>query len=56
MKKLFIGTIIIFSFISSVAQFKKDEMTIRKVLDTQVKSWNSGNIDNFWRDIGKMIR
>ena len=47
MKKLFIGTIIIFSFISSVAQFKKDEMTIRKVLDTQVKSWNSGNIDNF---------
>ena len=47
MKKLFIGTIIIFSFILSVAQFKKDEMTIRKVLDTQVKSWNSGNIDNF---------
>ena len=47
MKKLFIGTIIIFSFISSFAQFKKDEMAIRKVLDTQLKSWNSGNIDNF---------
>jgi len=47
MKKLFIGAISIFSFISSFAQFKKDEMAIRKVLDTQVKSWNLGNIDNF---------
>ena len=47
MKKLFIVTIIIFSFISSFAQFKKYEMAIRKVLDTQLKSWNSGNIDNF---------
>ena len=47
MKKLFIATIIIFSFAPSFAQFKKDETAIRKVLDAQVKSWNVGSIDNF---------
>ena len=48
MKKLFVVTIIIFSFTSSFAQ-SVDEVAIRKVLSTQEAAWNSGNIENFMK-------
>ena len=46
MKKIFVVTIIIFSFTVSIAQ-PVDEIAIRKVLSSQVAAWNSGNIENF---------
>ena len=48
MKKLFVVTIIIFSFTFSFAQ-SADEAAIRKVLSTQEAAWNSGNIENFMK-------
>jgi ketosteroid isomerase-like protein len=48
MKKLFVITIIIFSFKVSFAQ-SADEVAIRKVLNTQEAAWNSGNIENFMK-------
>ncbi len=46
MKKLFIGTIIIFSFSAVYAQ-SPDELAIRKVLSTQEAAWNAGDIESF---------
>ncbi len=48
MKKLFIVTIIIFSFTVSFAQ-TIDEGAIRKVLNTQEAAWNQGNIESFMK-------
>jgi hypothetical protein len=48
MKKLFVVTLIIFSFTVSFAQ-SVDEVAIRKVLSIQVAAWNSGNIENFMK-------
>ena len=48
MNKLFVVTIIIFSFTSSFAQ-SFDEVAICKVLTTQEAAWNSGNIENFMK-------
>jgi ketosteroid isomerase-like protein len=50
MKKFFIATLVIFSFLSSFPQSKKDRIAIRKILDTQVKSWNAGDIKNFMQE------
>ncbi|KAA9041669.1 DUF4440 domain-containing protein [Ginsengibacter hankyongi] len=49
MKKLFIAGLVIFSFLSSFAQSRKDKIAIRKVLSTQVNAWNSGSIDDFMK-------
>jgi ketosteroid isomerase-like protein len=48
MKKLFVVTIVIFSFTSIFAQ-SADEAAIRKVLNAQETAWNSGNIENFMK-------
>ena len=49
MKRLLIASLVIFSFLSSFAQSRKDKIAIRKVLSTQVNAWNSGNIDDFMK-------
>jgi hypothetical protein len=45
-KGIFIGTVIIFTFLNSTAQ-SKDEIAIRRVLTIQVNAWNNGDIDSF---------
>ena len=60
MKKVFVGIIILFSFIvtSGFAQ-SNDQTSIRSVLNEQVAAWNSGNVDNFmkgyWNDDSLMF-
>ena len=48
MKKFSIAAIIIFSSLAGMAQ-SKDESSIRKILDGQVKAWNRGDIRTFMR-------
>src|SRR5450432_264858 len=48
MKKLFVVTVIIFSFTFSFGQ-SVDEAAIRNVLSTQEAFWNSGNVENFMK-------
>lgn len=48
MKKIFLTSLLIFTFFAIFAQ-SKDEAAIRKVMDAQVTTWNDGNIDNFMK-------
>ena len=58
MRKFFLASVIIFSFLKSGAQSGK-EIAIRKVLDAQVLAWNAGNIERFmqgyWRSDSLMF-
>ncbi|HWH63301.1 MAG TPA: hypothetical protein VNS50_08510, partial [Ginsengibacter sp.] len=59
MKRFFIITAIILSSLASLAQTKKDEMAVRKVLAMQAQAWNAGDLENFmqtyWRNDSLMF-
>ncbi len=59
MKRVFIITAIILSSLVSLAQTKKDEMAVRKVLAMQAQAWNAGDLENFmqtyWRNDSLMF-
>lgn len=46
MRKVFLASVIIFSFLQSGAQ-SGNEIAIRKVLEAQVLAWNAGNVESF---------
>lgn len=46
MKKLFLASFLLLSFLSAYAQ-SPDESAIRKVLATQIAAWNEGSIERY---------
>ena len=53
MKKYFTLLLLTGSFIITLHAQSKDELAIRAVMDEQIKTWNSGNIDAFMQTYWK---
>ena len=54
MMKKFISTVFVLIFFSlALFSQSKDELAIRAVMDEQIKTWNSGNIDAFMQTYWK---